>query len=123
MVIKAITAFLNTDGGLLYVGVTDESEIFGIESDYATFKKKNRDGFLLHLNNILIKYFTKKIFSFVEPNIETIDEKDIAIIVVKKSSNPVFITEKGEKLFYIRGTASVQKLDLEETAGYIRAHW
>lgn len=123
MVIKAITAFLNTEGGILYIGVADDSEILGLDKDYNTFSKKNRDGFLLFLNDLLINYFSKKIFTFVEANIEEINGKDIAIIRVKKSSSPVFITEKKEKFFYIRGSASVQKLDLEETAGYIKSHW
>ena len=75
------------------------------------------------MNNLLTKFFTKNIFSFVEPNIEKIKDSDIAIIDVKKSDKPVFIKNGNDKMFLIRGSASVQKLDLEETAGYIKSNW
>jgi hypothetical protein len=123
MVIKAIAAFLNTDGGILYIGIEENSDAIGLKNDYKTFKKKNRDGFLLHLNDLLTNYFTKIIFAFIEPNIENISGNDIAIIEVKKANNPIYILKDNIKMFFIRGTASVQKLDVEEAAGYIKAHW
>ena len=47
VVAKTITAFMNSGGGKLFIGVDDAGKILGIEKDYATLKNKNKDGFLL----------------------------------------------------------------------------
>jgi predicted HTH transcriptional regulator len=123
MVIKAISAFLNSQGGTLYIGLSDDGTIIGLEKDYSTFKKKNRDGFLLYFNDLLIKYFSKTIFTYIEHNIEEESGKDYAIIKIKKSPKPIFITENKEKLFFIRFSASVQKLEIDEAVTYILSNW
>ncbi len=45
--LKTIVAFLNSDGGTLLVGVSDDGEILGCEGDRFT----NEDKYLLHVNN------------------------------------------------------------------------
>ena len=45
IVIKTIAGFLNREGGTLLIGVEDNGNIIGIDSDFQTLKHKNRDGF------------------------------------------------------------------------------
>ena len=45
IILKTISAFSNAEGGKLLIGVTDEGEILGLESDYNTFKEANKDHF------------------------------------------------------------------------------
>ena len=53
-IIKTIAAFLNSEGGILLVGVQDDGKICGIESDFNGFKdKKNWDGWSQHLVNLI----------------------------------------------------------------------
>jgi Putative DNA-binding domain len=49
VILKTIAAFLNTQGGILLIGVADDSSIVGLDLDYQTLKKKDRDGFELWL--------------------------------------------------------------------------
>lgn len=51
--LKTIAAFMNTDGGVLYVGVADDSNILGIEYDYRHLPcgKQNVDFWELVLRN------------------------------------------------------------------------
>ncbi|NCS45347.1 MAG: ATP-binding protein [Microcystis aeruginosa G13-05] len=51
--LKNITAFLNTDGGTLLIGVSDNLEIKGLEPDYTVGKGKNKDGFENNLRQIM----------------------------------------------------------------------
>jgi len=47
--LKTIIAFLNTDGGLLLIGVEDDGNVLGLEPD----KFPNADRYLLHVNNLI----------------------------------------------------------------------
>jgi hypothetical protein len=122
-VAKSIAGFLNTRSGTLFIGVNDSGIPVGLLSDYATFKKNNSDSFLLHLNNVITKYFSKAIFSFVLPTIEIFNGKEICIVTIGKSSEPVYLNNNGLKEFYIRASNATHKLDLPEVVSYVRANW
>jgi predicted HTH transcriptional regulator len=49
----AIAGMLNNNGGTIFIGVTDDKEIIGIEKDVETLNKKNLDGFELFLRDII----------------------------------------------------------------------
>lgn len=53
VVLKTIAGFMNCEGGCLFIGVSDNGEICGLDTDYATLQKPNQDGFELHLRNIV----------------------------------------------------------------------
>src|ERR1700688_203746 len=53
-VLKTIAAFLNTEGGTLLIGVSDDGKVRGLGQDYALLgKKQNDDGFELKLGNLI----------------------------------------------------------------------
>jgi len=55
--LKSIAAFLNTDGGILYLGVGDQGNILGVEQDFPCISentaKQNIDHWELHLRNCI----------------------------------------------------------------------
>ncbi len=56
-ILKTIAAFMNSEGGMLIVGVEDNGNILGVEEDFQTFSdRKNWDGWMQHLVNIVRKY-------------------------------------------------------------------
>ena len=106
VVVKNISAFLNTEGGMLFIGVDDEGNILGLENDYKVLRKGNADGFLLVLTNLINKHFGKNAHRLIHSNIVTINNKSVCIVEMSKSENPVFL-KKGEKEeFYIRASAA-----------------
>ena len=52
-VLKTIAAFMNTRKGTLLIGVADDGAIVGLENDYQSLKKKNRDGFEQHMMELV----------------------------------------------------------------------
>lgn len=85
--LKNITAFLNTDGGTLLIGVSDNLEIKGLEPDYTVGKGKNKDGFENNLRQIMESKITpyplhpNKVLVMVE--FFTLPEGEICQVEVK----------------------------------------
>ncbi|MHA1250872.1 MAG: GmrSD restriction endonuclease domain-containing protein [Candidatus Helarchaeota archaeon] len=123
-IIKTIAGFMNSEGGILLIGVNDDGEIIGIEKDLETLKKKNLDGFQLLIIDIISKYVGKEFANYIKLRFETVNENIVCIVNVKKnSSEPVFVKFQGKKEFYIRFGNSTRLLDSEETYKYIYEHW
>jgi len=122
-VLKTIAAFLNTEGGILIIGVEDNGNVFGLESDYLT-TDDSRDKYL-NLLNILVKdYVGLDMSPYIQIKIEDVKGKDVCIVRVEKSHKPIFMKTDGQQkqLFVRRGTTT-HALDPEETYNYIETNW
>ncbi|MDD3052532.1 MAG: ATP-binding protein, partial [Candidatus Cloacimonetes bacterium] len=114
--IKTIAAFMNSNGGKLLIGISDDGSIKGIEGDYCTInqiqQKGNRDAFKLMFDQEFGKYFGNGRSSAVKLDIMTVEGKDVCIISVDKQNYPVHIksTETDSEMFFIRKTASTVQL-------------
>jgi hypothetical protein len=52
-IVKTIAGFLNGKGGFLVIGVNDDGEVLGLETDYKTLgKRPDRDGYQQFLINV-----------------------------------------------------------------------
>ena len=127
VILKSIAAFANGKGGLLLIGVNDEGEILGLEPDYNTLKKKNVDGFELHLRRLIKNQFG---ISFTTAHLQIlfpkIDGKTIGVIRITPSHHPLYLKVKNKngnevEKFYVRmGNASQEISSLREIQNYIK---
>lgn len=123
---RTICGFLNSNGGVLFIGVNDDGNIQGLENyDYSLFQGENKkDKILLELDSLLVHFFGLNIKPFVDSSIKKINEKDILIIVVKESPKPIFLRNNKygniEKEFFIRMNASTRQIiNNEELVEYV----
>ena len=118
VVAKTVSAFLNTDGGKLFIGVEDDGKIYGIEKDLNTLNKKNKDGFLLKLDQVINNFLGKLFSQYLTINLSKLDNKMVCILEVSKSGDPVFVKKGNQDEFYIRGAAGSQPLGMKESRSY-----
>lgn len=124
IIAKTISAFMNSEGGRLFVGVNDDGEILGLDRDYGTLgSKPNKDGFLLQIDKIVNNFLGKEFHEFITVSIEEIDGKELCVIEISESNQPVYVKYKGEESFYIRAAASSQPMSMREANEYIGSHW
>jgi len=125
VIAKTISAFLNSEGGKLLIGIKDDGSILGIENDLSIFNKnkQNVDNFLLKLGQIINNYLGKQFSNYIFPKIITLEDKTICIVEINKSEDPVFIKKGNQEQFYIRGTAGSEPMSISETLDYIKLHW
>lgn len=127
--IKNLAAFLNSEGGTLFIGVDDDGNILGLEkTDFASFKGDNKkDEFVKHFDNLIQNYFGNNMVHKFNVEFEVIDGKTIALIHIKdKATEPVFINnpeKNNQQEFYVRRNASAIALTMYEMLNYSKENW
>jgi hypothetical protein len=136
---KSIAAFLNTNGGFLFIGVNDKGEAIGLEKDFSCSFKPNQtphDYFLLQFDYLMSQFFNASVAPMVHSLFHTF-EKEIFIVMVEPSPEPIFLRTtirdestngehswKNVKEFYVRQSASSKMIsDPEEIVKYCKNKW
>ena len=123
VVAKTVSAFLNSEGGILMIGVDDDGNVLGLEKDIVTLSKKDLDGFELHIRQIIKKHLGSNFEKHLKITFPKIDGRSICNIKIFKSSKPVFTNFEGKDNFYVRnGNSSIPK-NREEQSEYEKLHW
>lgn len=123
VIAKTIAGFLNTEGGVLLVGVSEDGSIYGIENDLMTLKRKDKDGFEQALTQVVTDYLGTEFCKYVHIKFEEKEEKTICLVQIEASPRPVFLKDKIGKEFYVRAGNTTRPLDVEATHEYIGMHW
>jgi len=105
---KTIAGFLNTCGGLLFIGVRDETrEIVGLEPDFELLKSKIKrkidpeDQFEQHFDKLRIKLcLDKEFWPLVVSEPRELESKTVYVVQVQQADEYVFLEKKD--VFYIR---------------------
>jgi hypothetical protein len=112
------------------VGIDDNGNVLGIENDYETFSdRKNWDGWLQHLVNIIRKNIGTELMSRIKVQPIIYHGKTVAKIKVQKSYSPVFVEFQDSKSgqikteFYYRAINTTQALNTKQANDYIKEHW
>jgi len=133
VVAKTIVGFMNADGGTLLIGVSDTKEILGLERDYKTLPRKDRDGFENHLNMLVKTMIGLPFAKYVRVKFEIVEDakndaseaaKEVCIITVKESHKPAYLHNGGgHEEFYVRVGNTTQPFSMSEAEEYIKTHW
>lgn len=128
VIAKAICSFLNSDGGLVVIGVNDEArKIQGLDHDFQWSDKSNaRDYFRLQFDDLLRQFFNPHTSNYVSCVFSDYWEKEVFIICVYPSDEPVYLLNNYEKRkeFFIRTTASSEQItDIEYVVKYCMNKW
>ncbi|MFA6679805.1 MAG: ATP-binding protein [Candidatus Methanomethylophilaceae archaeon] len=104
-VLKTIVAFLNSNGGTLLVGVSDDGKILG--TDEESFD--NRDKMNLHVTNLLSSQIGDEFIPFIRFRPVEFDDKTILRFTCKPTSSPVFLKDNNTELYFVRsGPSSIE---------------
>ncbi|MFA6482188.1 MAG: ATP-binding protein [Bacteroidales bacterium] len=118
--LKTISAFLNSTGGTLLIGVRDDGSIEGIESD----KFANEDKFLLHLWTLIRICLGRDFSPYIRTRLEKAEDKTVCAVDCQPSDRPVFLRQPGyPEEMYVRVGPSSNALDISEALRYIADHF
>jgi len=113
--IKTIAAFLNSTGGNLLCGVSDNGQITGLNNEIS-IHYKSLDAFLLHVKNVVKQRIGGEFYPFVNFKLFDFDGQFVLEFLCSSSSTPVFVDEKD---FYVRTNPATDKLEGRKQFEYI----
>jgi hypothetical protein len=124
-VLKTIVSFANSGGGTLLIGVSDNHKIIGLEQDYKSNWKENKDGFLLEFRKYLQNTIGLTEFNrYVDLEFHNLEGKEILEINVERALRPIYMKMNGSKVLYIRDENRNEPLtDAEEINEYVKENW
>ncbi len=117
--LKTIAAFVNSNGGTLLIGVTDNGEICGVEHDLF----ENNDKMLLHLSSIVRERLSFNVMSLINCQIEMVKRKKVLRVDCEHSPTPVYFRYNNEEHFFIRTGPATGSLPVSQVYDYIRFHF
>lgn len=113
--LKTIAAYLNTNGGTLIVGVSDNGEILGLERDSFI----NDDKLKLHLNNLIKDNIGTQLMHLINYDLFELDNKKVLKIECFPSDKRVFVKDNNNEDFYVRNGPSTIKLNGSALVDYV----
>ena len=115
-VLKTLVAFLNTSGGTLLIGVSDDGSIYGV--DEAEFD--SRDKMNLHLTHMISSKIGDEFLPYITFRVVDFDDgKAVVRIDCSKSKKPVFLKDGKTEEFYVRSGPSSVMLSGSNLVNYV----
>jgi hypothetical protein len=123
VVVKTIAGFMNTQGGSLLIGVADDGSIVGLESDYQTLSRKDRDGYTQSLISTVADKLGTPACRLLRILFHQQDGKDVCRVIVLPTPVPVYAKEDNQSRFYIRTGSGTREMDIQEAVTFIKSKW
>lgn len=129
-IVKELAAFMNAEGGKLYIGINDSGTVTGINGDfehlnegtsdyddYPNDYKMNTDQYALKIQNVVKKCCNHTANACLDFNFRRKDDLIFCIVSVKPSETPIFVNGH---LLYQRAGTQKQLLEDDEITNFIR---
>lgn len=112
--LKTVAAYLNTEGGLLLIGVDDEGRPLGLDTD----RFASEDKLLLHWHSLLKECLGAQFSDRVRSEIQKLEGDSVLAVQCLGAGKPVFFSRDNEEAFFVRVGNSTQALKPSEILAY-----
>ena len=113
-----VVAFANTEGGKIYIGMSDDGSVYGVE---------NTDATILRITNMIRDSIRPDVTMFTECGVEDIEGMPVVVLTVQRgTARPYYLAGKGirpEGVYVRQNTSSVPASEtailnmIKETSG------
>ena len=107
---------MNTDGGTLLLGVSDDGAITGLEADGFA----NDDKCRLHFKNLVNQHIGAKFPKHLRFDLVRVDGHQVGVVTCRRSAEPVYLKTPKSEEFYIRNGPSSDALPVSKVVAYIQ---
>lgn len=116
---RAIAGLMNHRGGNLLIGVDDAGAVVGLEKDYASLRRRDRDGYQQFLMSLIQRRLGAQACTLVHVMFHSVDGRDLCRVLVEPAPGPVyFATERGAE-YFVRTGNGTRALDVREALEHI----
>lgn len=121
---QAVAGFMNTNGGVLLVGVEPTGKILGLQPDIdANRRNPTLDGLYWSVAELLTSSLGEASAAAVTMGAIPLEEGTILALSVAPSGEPVYVSTMSRPQFFVRVGTTTRSLDVRATVDYVRTHW
>jgi len=123
-IIRTVAGFLNAEGGTLFIGVSDDGNAYGIQTDVELTGRGDLDGYELELFSLLTNSIsTDMVARKVRVSFPKFQGVSICRVEVTRSNEPVFAnTMRVRDAFFVRIGNSTQTMSVQSAMSYVKNH-
>lgn len=122
-VARTIAAFANSSGGSLLIGVGDDGAIVGLDLDYQTLRKRDRDGFTQFIMSLVSERLGRHCCTLIRLYFAEVNRHDVCRVIIGPSQAPIYFQDGSEARFFIRTGNATRELDAREVIQYAISRW
>jgi hypothetical protein len=123
VILKTVAGYMNGDGGTLLIGVADDGSIVGLDHDYKTLKKPDRDGFEQALMTAVATKLGGDACRAVQTVFHSLADKEVCRVIVAPMRRPVYVKDGDAPRLYVRTGVSTRELNVQEAVNYTSERW
>ena len=113
--LKTLAGFLNTDGGTLVIGVSDDRTPVSIEAD----NFPSTDKMSLHLVNIVNAQLGPHAMTLIHTSFDNFEDSRVLVVNCQRSPTEVYVRDGNIQRFYVRTGPATTELTGSNMVGYI----
>jgi Putative DNA-binding domain len=117
--LRAMASLLNSNGGKLIIGVSDDGRALGLDIDGFD----SEDKMSIHLNNLIHERIGSHHSAHIRVRFEDYDGARIMVVACSRARLPVFLKDNGREKFFIRNGTATRELSGTQQVEYIRSRF
>ena len=115
-ILRTLAGFLNTNGGTLFIGVSDDGSPVGIEADGF----QNEDNMSLYLVDIVKNRMGSLAMTNIHAHFEDFNDSRVMVVKCGKAPSPIFVRDGETERFFIRTGPTTTELSASMTQEYTK---
>ena len=127
VIAKTVSAFLNSGGGTLLIGVDDEGRLVGLDDDYATLKSPDADRFELWMRGMWGQRLGTNAAALPILDFASAPSGgEVCRVTIPPSPRPVYLLGpkgKGAPELWVRVGNSTRRLEVSDAVLYVSQRW
>ena len=121
--VKTVAAFLNSQGGHLVLGVSDDRSVHGLEHDIGTLQRKDKDGFEIHMSNLFNSMIGAHLRSCLSMTWAEHEGKPFCVLSVAPAAEPAFVRADNTEEFFVRTGNGTTSLTVSQVPAYLKTRF
>ena len=117
VIMKTLAGYMNGNGGTLLIGVSDDGTIVGLDHDYKTLKKQDRDGFEQALMTAIATKLGADACQSVQIVFHTAESKEVCRVMVAPMDRPVYVKDGDAPKLYVRTGVLTREAECAGSSG------
>ena len=123
VILKTLAGYMNGNGGTLLIGVADDGTVVGLELDYKTLKKQDRDGFEQAVMTAVATKLGADACHSVYIVFHSLENKEVCRVMVAPTNRPVYVKDGDAPKLYVRTGVLTRELNVQEAINYTADRW